>query len=202
MRVRLVVSVVALFGATACAPMFSDARMLRRGEVEVTPAVSPAFVTANDDTAHVWTDFGARAMFGVSNRFNFGGGYTRSQLRHENFGFNSVAFGPKISLVPERVAVAVPIGFAFGDDIEVGDTWQLHPTLLMTVPMNERVDFNPAVRLLVPTHEDADTLIAFHAGFGVRTGRRLILRPEAAIIFNPGEDGVIWTVGFGASMRR
>jgi hypothetical protein len=134
---------------------------------------------------------------------NFGAGYNRTQLAHgEGYGFNTIAFGPKFGLVADRVAVAVPVGFSFGEDIEVADTWQFHPTLLMTVPMHQRVDFNPAARFVIPTREGADTLVAVHAGFGVRTGRRLVLRPEAALVFNPGEDGVVWTVGLGASLRR
>ncbi len=203
MRLRSTVWLAALALSTACTPIFSDARMLRPAQVEVTPAVSPVYVSENRDTTHVWNDYGVRAMFGVSDRLNVGVGYNRTQLSlGEDYGFNSIAFGPKVGLVADRVAVAVPVGFSFGEDIEVADSWQVHPTLLMTFPMNQRVDFNPAVRFVIPTREGADTLIAVHAGFGVRTGRRLILRPEAAFVFNPGEDGVVWTFGLGASLRR
>lgn len=203
MRLRLAVCLTALVLAAGCAPMFSDARMLRPGQVEITPAVNPAFLTEDGDTAHVWNDFGIRAQFGVTDRVNIGAGYNRTQLAldgPDSFGFNTVAFGPKFSLIPDRLAVGVPVGFSFGENVDE-DRWQLHPTLLMTVPMNEHADFNPAVRLLIPTCDGCDTLIAFHAGFGVRTGRRLVLRPEAVFIFNPGEDGMIWTFGFGASIR-
>lgn len=203
MRLRGTACLAALVSSTACAPMFSDARMLRPGQVEVTPAVSPVYVTENEDTTHAWNDYGVRALFGIGSRLNIGAGYNRTELAfEEGFGFNTIAFGPKFGLVADRVAVAVPVGFSFGEDIEVDDTWQVHPTLLMTFPMNQRVDFNPAVRLLIPTREGADTLIAVHAGFGVRTGRHLVLRPEAAVVFNPGEDGVVWTFGLGASLRR
>lgn len=203
MRLRFMVCLAALVPATACAPMFSDARMLRRGEVEITPAVSPVYLTENEDTTHVWNDYGVRALFGISSRINLGAGYNRTQLAvGEDSGFNTIAFGPKFGLVADRVAVAMPVGFSFGEDIEVADTWQLHPTLLMTVPMTRRIDFNPAVRFVIPTREGADTLVAVHGGFGVRTGRHLVLRPEAALVFNPGEDGVIWTFGLGASLRR
>lgn len=203
MRLKSTLCLAALVPATACAPMFSDARMLRPGQFEVTPAVSPAYVSEDGDTTHVWNDYGVRALFGVSSRLNFGVGYNRTELAQlGDFGVNTVGFGPKFGLVADRVALAVPVGFSFGEEIEVRDTWQVHPTLLMTVPMNQRVDFNPAVRLLIPTREGADTLVAVHAGFGVRTGRHLVLRPEAAFIFNPGEDGVVWTVGLGASLRR
>lgn len=203
MRLRLTVGLAALVLTTACAPVFSDARMLRPGQVEVTPAVSPVYVIENGDTTHVWNDFGVRALFGLSDRVNIGAGYNRTQVSlGENYGFNTVAFGPKLGVVSDRVAVALPVGVTFGEDIRVADTWQFHPTLLMTIPLSQRVDFNPAVRLLIPMRKGPDTLVAAHAGFGIRTGRRLVLRPEAAFIFNPGEDGVVWTFGLGASLRR
>ena len=205
MRVKLAGFVVVLVLASACAPMFSDARMLRRGQVEVTPAVNPVFVTERGQTEHEWTDVGARAQFGISNRVDFGAGYIRSQVSDGDFGLNTVLFGPRFSLVPDRVAVALPVGFSFGefgDELDVADTWQLNPTLLLTAPMGRHVDFNPAVRLMIPTCENCDTLIALHAGFGFRVGRHLVLRPEVAFIFNPGDnDGVLWTAGLGASFR-
>lgn len=44
--------------------------MLRRGQVEVTPAVNPVYVTENEDTTHVWNDYGARALFGLNSRIS------------------------------------------------------------------------------------------------------------------------------------
>lgn len=202
MRVKLIGFIASLVFASACAPMFTDARMLRRGQVEVTPAINPVFVTERGQTEHEWTDVGARTQFGISNRVNFGAGYIRSQVSDGDFALNTILFGPKFSLMPERAAVALPVGFSFGEEIDVADTWQLNPTLLLTVPMSRRVDFNPAARLVIPTCENCDTLIAFHAGFGLHAGRRLVLRPEVAFIFNPGDnDGVLWTAGLGASFR-
>ena len=110
---------------------------------------------------HEWTDIGARAQFGISNRLNFGVGYIRSDVSDGDFAMDTFLFGPKVSLVPDRVAFALPVGFSLVEGIDVADTWQLNPTLPMTVPMSQRVDFNPAVRLVIPTCENCDTLIAF-----------------------------------------
>ena len=178
--------------------------MLRPGQVEVTPTVSPVFLSEDGDTTHISNEFGARASVGVTSRVNVTAGYNRTQtieIETESFGFNTIAFGPKFSLVPERLAVAVPVGFAFGDEVDTTRSWQIHPALLMTVPINEHFDFNPAVRFLIPTCDGCETLIAVHGGFGVRTSGRFTLRPEVAVIFNPGEDGVVWTFGFGVSIR-
>jgi hypothetical protein len=195
----------ALVTTSACAPAFSDARMLRPGQVEITPAVNAVGITENGDSTHTYNEYGARLLFGVGPRVNVGVGYARSDVLEKfglgDFGFNTLAFGPKFSLVPDRIAVAMPVGFSFGEEMSVSDTFQIHPTLLMTVPLGEHVDFNPAVRLLVPTCDNCDTLIAFHAGFGLRTGRRVVVRPEVAFVVDPGEDGVLWTLGVGVSLR-
>jgi len=204
MNLRLATGLVSLVLAFGCAPMFSDARMLRPGQIEVTPSVSPSFVSGEGETAHTWNDFGVRMQVGLNDRFGWGAGYNRTVLTVDDaangFAFNTVAFGPKFSLMPERMAVAVPVTFSFGEGTD-SDHWLINPTLLMTLPVNERVDFNPAVRLLVPICEDCKTAIAFHAGFGLRAGGRLILRPEAAFVVTPGEEFVTWTLGLGASVR-
>jgi len=38
-------------------------------------------------------------------------------------GINVFGFGPKVSLVKDRVAVAVPVGFAVGHDVESAKSW-------------------------------------------------------------------------------
>ena len=98
------------------------------GQVEVTPAVNPVFVTERGQTEHEWTDIGARAQFGISNRLNVGAGYIRSNVSDGDFALHTVLFGPKVSLMPDRVAFALPVGFSFGEEIDVVDTWQLNPT--------------------------------------------------------------------------
>lgn len=74
MQLRLTLCLVALVLATACSPIFSDARMLRPGQVEVTPSMNPVFISENEDTTHLYNDFGIRAEIGVTNRVSFGGG--------------------------------------------------------------------------------------------------------------------------------
>jgi hypothetical protein len=179
--------------------------MLQPGQMEVTPSVNPTFVSALGETEHGWNDFGVRMQAGLSNRVGLVAGYNRTVLAVDDaangYGFNTIGFGPKFSLMPDRLAVAIPAGFSFGEEIEASETWQVHPTLLVTLPLHPRVDFNPAVRLVVPICDGCDTGIAFHAGFGLRVGQRLIVRPEAAALVYPGEEGVTWTLGLGASIR-
>lgn len=188
-----------------CAPTFQDARMAPPGHVEVTPSFSGAGATSGGHSEYLINAFAVQGQAGIHDRFSLGAAYGRFENRDFDGGINAFAFGPKFGVVKDRFAVSVPFSFLFGDRVPISETWEVHPTALFTVPMSGRVDFNPSARLLVPLCDGCgfgDTLLGVNAGFGLRTGSRLTLRPEAGVLFNPGEGGVVWTFGFGVSVRN
>ena len=88
------------------------------------------------------------------------------------------------------VAINVPVGFAFGEDLEVSDTWHIHPTLLLTLPISKYIEFNPSAKVLIPFQSEQETLVAFNLGIGVSTNlERWAIRPEIGFLYNPGESG-------------
>jgi hypothetical protein len=195
--VRVSAALLALgFGVSACAPVFQDARLVEPGRVQVTPSVSGAGFTGGGDSEYVATTFAAQIEAGVMDRLSLGAAYARFQARGCG-GLNTVAFGPKIGIVTDRVALAVPASFAF----DVSDSWEFHPMALFTLPIGERTDFNPSVRLLIPACEGCETLLGINGGFGLRLRPDLTIRPETGILFNPGERGTVWTFGLGVSVR-
>lgn len=196
---------LALAGAAGCAATFQDARLVGPGRVEITPSVGGVGVSNEGESEYVATTFGAAARVGVADRFDLAFAYARFEIRalEEEAGLHAVAFGPKVGLVKDRVAVALPLSFAFGDDLEVSDTWELHPMALFTVPLSDRVDFNPSARLVVPLCSECDlssTLVGASAGFGILASPRVRLRPEFGILVKPGESGVVWMFGLGVSI--
>ncbi len=84
----------------------------------------------------------------------------------DSYGVNVLGFGPKFSLVKDRAALYLPVGFAFGNDTEISKTWQFHPTLLLTVPVNKYFEFNPSAKVLIPIVSEGETLVAFNFGAG------------------------------------
>ena len=117
-------------------------------------------------------------------------------------GAHAVRFGPKVGIVPDRIAVATRVGFLFGDEVPVAQSWHMEPALLFTVPLTNRIDLNPSARLLIPFCEDCETLFGFNVGAGISPGsRRLTLRPEIGLLFSARESGVVWTMGLGLSFR-
>jgi hypothetical protein len=185
-----------------CAPLFSDARLVGPGQTEVTASLTPTGASVLGENRHMMTDYRIQAMRGVSDRMDLGVGYARLQQPDGGSGAHAVGFGPKIGIVPDRVAVAARVGFLFGDEVPLSHTWHVDPTLLFTFPLTDRIDLNPSARILIPFCEDCETLYGFNVGVGISPGsRRVKLRPEVGLLFSPRESGVVWTMGFGLSFR-
>lgn len=192
----------ALVMTQGCAPMFSDARLVGRGQTELTASLTPTGASVMGDNRHLMNDFRVQGMYGLTDRMDLGVGYARLQMTRGGAGAHAIGFGPRLSVVPDRVAVAVRTGFLFGDEVPVAKSWHLDPTLLFTVPLTDRVDLNPSVRFLMPFCEGCETLLGFNVGVGISPGsRRLKLRPEIGMLFSPRESGVVWTMGLGLSFR-
>ena len=128
--------------------------------------------------------YGIQAATGVHDRIDLRVRYVHAS----GTGVNAFGFGPKLSLLPDRLAVAVPVGFAFGENVAVSESWELHPTLLFTQQLAERAELNVSAKSLIRLGE-GDTLWGFNLGFGLGDLERWVVRPEVGLLFNPGEDG-------------
>lgn len=175
-----------------CAPVFSDfqsAKLVGQGRVEITPSASTVSVSG-EDSGHVQDEYGVQLATGVVDRLDLRARYVRSE------GINAVAFGPKVGLLKDKVALSVPVGFAFGEDVESGKTWAVHPTLLLTAPVNSRLEVNGSVKGLIPLSKDGgDTFVAFNVGMGFGHLEKWAIRPEIGFLFNPGESGHFTQLG-------
>ena len=188
-----------LLGATlagvACAPVFSDfqsAKLVGRDRVEVTPSASTVSASGSEGGGHLQEEYGLQLGAGVLDRLDLRARYVRVE------GVNGIGFGPKVALVKDRLALALPVGFAFGPDIEIAKTWTVHPTLLLTQPVTGRLEVNASAKGLIPLSEDGgDTLVAFNVGVGIGDLERWAIRPEIGLLFDPGESGHFTQFGLG-----
>jgi hypothetical protein len=189
-------------GSVACAPVFSDfqsAKLVGRDRVEVTPSASTVSVSGSDG-GHVQDEYGLQVGAGVLDRLDLRARYVRVGFNGVG-GVNAVAFGPKISLVKDRLALAVPVGFAFGQDVEIAKTWTVHPTLLLTQPVMRRLEANASVKGLIPLSKDGgDTLVAVNFGVGFGDLERWAIRPEIGFLFDPGEHEHFTQFGLGITL--
>jgi hypothetical protein len=184
----------ATLAGAGCAPVFSDfqsAKLVGRDRVEVTPSASTVSFS-DTESGHVQDEFGLQLGTGVLDGMDLRAGYVRAA------GVNGVGFGPKIALVKDRLALALPVGFAFGEGVEISKTWTAHPTLLLTQPVTRRLEVNASAKGLIPLTEDwGGSLVAFNVGLGIGDLRRWAIRPEIGVLFDPGDSGHYTQFGLG-----
>lgn len=191
--------------SSGCAPVFSDlqsARLVEPGQVEVTPAAGRVSWREDGESEHVQNQFGIHMATGLARSVDLRVRLESVRIPQEDTPDGSVwvaGAGPKFSLVRDRLAFSLPVGFAFGEDIEVSKTWAVHPTLHFTLPAGRSAEVNASAKYLIPLHDDGgDNLAAVNLGLALgRDVRRWAIRPEVGILFNPGEPGLFWHASLG-----
>ncbi len=182
-----------------CAPTFSElqsARLAGRGRVEITPSYSHTAFSNDGETEKVQDHFGLQLATGVSDKTDLRVRY--ELIKVEDDYVNVLGAGPKFGTASERFAFYAPIGFAFGSDIDMSETFQFHPTALVTIPAGDKTEVNLSGKALIPFDQDQDNLIAFNLGLGLGSDLNdWVVRPETGILINPGEDGVFWHLSLG-----
>jgi hypothetical protein len=189
--------VSAVLVATGCAPVFSDfqsAKLVGPERVEVTPTASSVYASGKN-SGHVQNEYGLEVGSGVLERLDLRARYVRVE------GVNVFGFGPKVSLVKDKVAVSVPVGFAFGNDVDSAKSWAVHPTVLLTDTVNPHVELNATLKGLIPLSKGGgDTLVAVTVGAGFGNLERWVIRPELGFLFDPGQSGHFTHLGVGLTV--
>lgn len=207
----LMAAAALIVGAAACVvPPFStlqDARMAGPGRVELTPFYSSVGASNDGETNHVQDDFGLQGNVGLISWADLGFRYEYIRLSGSDSsdgGYDTHVFaaGPKFSLVKDRLALSLPVGFGVGENVTMSETWQIHPTLLVTLPLAKVLDLNASAKVLIPFQKDRNTLYALNLGLGIRPGSgALIIRPETGLLFDPEGEGFYFHISVGLSAR-
>lgn len=188
-----------LFLLSSCTPMFSElqsARTAGQGNWEVTPGFSTVSLTgetsdAKKETEHSHNHVGFQAAYGITDNFDVRLRYEYLWVDDDGGQAHILGVGPKVELLENWVALYVPVGTAFGGDVDnAGDNFQIHPTMLLTAPVNNNFEVNASAKYIIPFQEGMDDLLAFNFGLGLSTNRSsYVLRPEYGLLYNPGEEG-------------
>ena len=194
---------------SGCAPVFSDlqsARLLDKGRVEVTPSASTVGFSNDDDeeSGHLQDNVGVQVAVGLHEAVELRARYEHVMLAEDGPSVDVVGIGPKVRLVDDRLALYVPVGRGFGggEDADLSDSWQVHPTVLFTVPAHRNVEVNASAKYLIPLSGDGgDDTLAFNLGLGLGQLDRWAVRPEAGVLVNPGEGGHFYHFSLGVSFR-
>jgi hypothetical protein len=193
---------------SGCVPFLADqqsARLVQPGRAEITPSFSYVSFSADGETEHVQNQFGLRLGYGLSQRTELRATYEHVSVVDvdDEGGFNMLGVGAKFGLVPDRVALYLPVGFVFGGEVDSGDTWTAVPTVLATVVSSNTFELTPSLKAFIPlTGDDREVFLGFHLGAGISNDlSRWAVRPEVGLVRNPGEEGTTWGWALGLSFR-
>jgi len=197
----LLPGLLAITLVTGCAAPFADlqgARLAGKGRMQITPSVSTVAGSANGESEAIQREYTVQIAGGVAENVELRARYTRVMLAEDSYsggGINVIAAGPKFAIRPGRVAVGLPVGFAFADGMVAGETVQFHPTVFVTVPATQGLEVNVSGKALLP-----EAALAVNLGLGLSTNLdRWALRPEIGVLKYPGDDGYIWQASIGLS---
>lgn len=197
-----------LLVVSGCVPFLADqqsARLLPEGDVEITPSFSSVSFSAEGGTGteHVQDQYGVRLGYGATDQVELRAMYERVRLVGGDGGLNVVGVGIKSALVPDLLAVYVPVGFVTGSGVETSKTWTVAPTLLATYREGRTFEIIPSMKGIFPfTAEDRQLFLGFHLGAGFSTDLDVwAFRPEVGTVVNLGDGGVTWGWTVGISVR-
>lgn len=211
-RLGLVLTASLAAGTSAClVPPFSsldDARLAGKGRVELTPFYSAIGSSSDGESSHGQDDFGVQGFLGIARTVDLGVRY--EYLHHSasdeydvDASAHTLAFGPKFSVRKDRIALSLPVGFAFGEDIDTSGTWKFIPTVIWTLPAAKALDINLSAKALISLRKNAgDPGYAINLGLGIRPGgQAFVIRPEIGGLFYPGGSGFNYHLSLGMSYR-
>ena len=202
-----IVGLFILFFTNSCAPVFSEmqsARTAGKNQVEGTASFSSVGFSEDGESNHIQNHAGFQAAYGLSDAVDLRVRYAAVWLDGDigEVNVNILAVGPKFSIIKDRLSGYLPLGFAFGSDVDSDvNTWQFHPTLIGTIPVIEKLEFNPSFKVLLPFESEATVATAINLGLGIKLTERLTLRPEYGILFEPGESGSFNQYGVGITIN-
>ena len=148
---------------------------------------------------------GLQAAYGITDHFDMRMRYEYLWVADEGGNVNVIGFGPKLEAIENWLSFYVPLGFAFGGDLEdrdAMDTWEIHPTVLFSVPLGKYFEVNTSTKYIHEFQKDGWRFIAFDLGMGISTDlSKYAIRPEIGWAWSMnGEDDVYSQFSVGVTL--
>jgi len=182
-----------------------DARTVGEGRVRAAGYWSGLKDTdaAPGEDAKLADEFGGILGVGVSESTELQFRLERIDFGQEDDGYQFLSFSPKFGLVTDKLAFMVPVGIYFGGGLAWQETFQIQPSLIGSVPVNENFEVNMSGRLVVPFNSDLYKWGILGLGIGVSSDLdRWALLPEISysIALNDDTNDISDILGYGLAL--
>lgn len=175
---------------SGCVPVFSDlqsARTVGQGKVELTPGVSQHYIVDSDNSEDIQQNLGLQFAYGLTPRLDFRMRYEYIRNDFGSSGARVVGLGLKYGILPDILAIYVPVGGIINPDFEER-FFQTQPTLLLTLPLvADKLELNTAAKSIIYLEDGDNSNVAWNVGLGLSTNlKKWAIRPEYGRLYELG----------------
>lgn len=205
---RLAILALSLAGAAGCAQSsYQTARMLPQGGTRLSAALSSysAYTSEGNSGKNAFEVMGSH---GMNEKIELGGKLSYLDSGFSETGkFITLLAVPKVSLIDEELALAVPTGVLFNTAEGSDNAFETMPGVVYTRPLTPEFELDAAGQLVIATNDSFDELEVYPAGnLGVQfspPGASWALHPELGVLIPTGEaaDMLDYVVQFGIAFH-
>lgn len=193
----------------SCAPTLTEmqsARTIEKNMIELTPSYSRATLSRNaGNNSLLQNQFGLGIGYGISDRIDLKLKYEWINTSLSGFE-NASIFGleGKYNIFRDKVSFSTAFGRGIGQNL--GDSWQLHPKVILTLPIiYDKLEISLIPKYLITFSDNYNNLLSSSLGLGYSQDlSKWALRLEYGILVDPSRrsEGFInsFSLGFNYTL--
>ena len=187
---------------------YQSAKTIGKGSIEGTASYTnysytDEWMREDDDDAFKYNSIGIQGAYGITDKFDAGLRY--ELVLSEDYNVSHFALSGKYNIIENLLSVYMPIGMYFGEDMDVGETFHMRPTLLGNIDINDNIELTPSLGYALAFNSDYNSYLQVGFGSGIKLGSvdALTFRPEIGLSFNGENSGkeMIFNAGLGILYR-
>jgi hypothetical protein len=206
--------ITSLIFLQSCVSVFSElqgARTVGKNNIEVTPSGSLVYYENKDkeyigdkNRQKAQNQLGVQVAYGITPKFDLRFRYERIWIAKESqYNFRAVGIAPKYSIWKDHIAASLMIGKGMGEGIGISELWQLHPTMLFTIPLlKDKIDLNLSPKYLTSFELNTPGDLAFNMGLSISNNvSKWSLKPEFGLLMYSTSKDIYSHVSLGLSYK-
>ncbi|MEJ2721832.1 MAG: hypothetical protein P8181_11940 [bacterium] len=127
--------------------------------------------------------------------------FDRIQFVDDNDGYNFTSIGPKFGIVEDVFAVVIPFGLYWNGAGVFFDTIQLHPGMIVSLPVDKHLEISTAGKVIVPLSDAASRWYVLNLGLALSSDvDRWAVLPELGVAWGSGGGAGATLFTYGVSL--